>query len=394
MKNTKGGFVLPLLIIVAVLAVGGVLIFRNKSSQNQVDQPLSQNTQSTSPTVQSPSATSETTSLMSQTKNSVASCNSAPNIVECEIKKAAVDHNITFCKNVLDPYLQQECYESIISAFKVSKDCEVFQGIHNQSMLEECYDEVAAKNKDKSICDKLGTADKKDVCLMFYADASGDSSVCPQLSNSDSCWISAARYKQDSSLCTNIKDNYFRDHKCIPFVAAASKNPKACEKFMDLSQKDECYRSLVDQLKDISYCNNTSDPAYCAREVNPASILNYSSCDSLNDPAAKADCAAAFMPQFSRQTLTTDSDCDAFAKKYYPSEPQAAESCHLLAAEAKLDLVACNKLSSPNNKNSCIIYIAFWKKDTTICTNIQDKNYLQACQDSIKTGKASISAFQ
>lgn len=130
-----------------------------------------------------------------------------------------------------------------------------YAGLGFENLMESCYRQLAAMNKDYSYCDKLtgsGMDVAKELCYTAVASIKDDQEVCGKLTDGDSCYLHLSIIKKDPKLCGFIK---YQDHKKECFWrhenAKNSFGEKrlSCDLLFNQKDKDLCYQSDIYKTK-------------------------------------------------------------------------------------------------------------------------------------------------
>jgi len=122
---------------------------------------------------------------------------------------------------------------------------------------DKCYEEIAIKTKNLSLCENVKhhiQADK-DYC---FALAKRDISLCSKTNDSKICYGLAFEL-EDPSLCKYIESSVPARDLCLKRLAIELKNPTICSDIDNINSKDDCYEELAILLLDVNMCENIND---------------------------------------------------------------------------------------------------------------------------------------
>jgi hypothetical protein len=177
---------------------------------------------------------------------------------------------------------------------------------------EYCYEQIAIKRGDISICKKISDESSDNCYTYFIRKAKYDNSICTfvkeslrdmcyratAVSNIDhlSCWkfsnveMRDACHAQIYTSCDMIKGDEERD-TCLSqiFEKTMTLNPDLCKKIKDTEKANGCYLNVGYQ----------SDPNYCDKIVNDQSLLELcyfrssAKCNMISDESSREKCYQA-----------------------------------------------------------------------------------------------------
>ncbi len=133
----------------------------------------------------------------------------------------------------------------------------------------------AVQLKDLSFCDKLSTAELKDLCKKTINDAKiatealtkTDASICSQISNSDkaaACKIQIEVALKEKENAQNFQTDMQKDQQLSDQIVASGDVTRCKELKLPNGQKDCEYNILANkaiQTKNIGLCDQISDPS-------------------------------------------------------------------------------------------------------------------------------------
>ena len=170
------------------------------------------------------------------------------------------------------------------------KDSSLCEKIDNSLQQPYCYFFVAIKLNDLQLCEKAGSS--KQVCYYSLASARKDVSVCEKLRDEqqvgglsyfDKCLFEVAKSKSDVSLCPEsvdfcsliVKKDYpgcNGDQKCIYLIALNNDDLEGCNRLTGTDSdhdKEQCVVYVATDLKDKSVCSQAGNMrGFCEARVD------------------------------------------------------------------------------------------------------------------------------
>lgn len=211
-------------------------------------------------------------------------CESAENKDTCDLELAIIKGDVSACKELTDLAIVS-CYNSIASKNKDSSICEspdhpspgscysisLAISAEDPELCKKtldpsrCYIDLASKLNDASICERMTTLKQR--CLAVVNE---DPDMCTDADYPDAClnevYKKMSITKKDVSYCDKMtleitdRDSW----GCCWDVAVASDNPNLCESCM---LTDLCYGFVAENLKDPDVCEKTNSPERCYYET-------------------------------------------------------------------------------------------------------------------------------
>lgn len=204
---------------------------------------------------------------------------------------ATTKASVSYCDEIKDPWLRRNC---IYGSFKYSKDmslCDRKDVTKNLCMLR-----YAVANNDPSVCSTISDSVYRDDCYMQTAEANANPQSCLGVFLQDKNWclVDVALMKNDESICRMISS---RDKDSLNWcLAALRKDMSMCDSIANKVNREECYLYVAKELKDASICSTltekkimcysrlaetTGDISLCYRIENPTSeYICYSHADT------------------------------------------------------------------------------------------------------------------
>lgn len=198
MKNSQKGFVVPLLIVIAVLVIGGgAYIYKNKNAKCDKGLPFAEYNYCLNTTAVS--------------KNNINICDDASTNgakYTCIAYYAKEKEDLTSC-NSLPEFDQQGCVMSI--AVK-TKDLNLCKTLKSNDYQVSCETQVQTKSAvtsgDESSCDNILGQSSKDKCYAGVAIKNGDTNMCKKVVAvvyNTSCYMQIAKNKNNPQICNMIE---------------------------------------------------------------------------------------------------------------------------------------------------------------------------------------------
>lgn len=201
-----------------------------------------------------------------------------------------------------------------------------------------------------SVCEKITDGEQKAVCT---ASVKGDSSICDSITGykKDSCYQLVALKTKDRSICEKAPNK----NDCLVFVAADYRD---CEIVQGSIEKDYCYYYVGVKTKDASACNYVIDEelsGFCSIILKKdTSLCNgdgscYTSVAMLSGDSSLCDKVQKMHKEVCLVLANRDKslDCETYKQE---------QVCEVLAMLTK-DSSICDRLDE--NKDSCYGRVAF-----------------------------------
>lgn len=155
---------------------------------------------------------------------------------------------ISICKQVKDSSLSKVCIAIVNGDVSLCNKIERYN--------EMCYEKIAIKNKDHSICENIGDSISKDLCYFEIASIKKDNAICERITDIETKYTCYAIVKKDISLCKN--ENILSAETCYWNVAVKNNDPSICEKIKD----NTCYYKVATETRDILLCEKITDQTF------------------------------------------------------------------------------------------------------------------------------------
>ncbi|MEK7227415.1 MAG: hypothetical protein AAB641_00810 [Patescibacteria group bacterium] len=216
------------------------------------------------------------------------------------------------------------------------------------------------------------------------------------------------------SACSKFSDPLERSH-CYTDLSIKSNNSDLCKKID--GNKDGCYRSVGEALKDISVCNKIQGSRakeYCILHVSGSGGLvpetavkkgncanpdieaqdycyaddaftfeDPTLCEKVQDPAKKDDCYAPMTVALASNIENTCGKIQDIEKK---------ERCYGGVAQAKRDFKICDMINNEGVKNECYRSVSYeigYREGISKCSNVQNQNLKDICSNAAKDREAN-----
>ena len=214
------------------------------------------------------------------------------------------------------------------------------------------------------------------------------------------------------SVCNNFTDPLERNH-CITDLAIKSNNSDLCKKID--GDKDGCYRSVGETMRDVSVCNKIQSSRakeYCILHVgSPNSLIpekavtkgncagpdiqaqdrcyaedafgfgDPSLCEKVQNPVARDDC---YTPM--QVALQGNNTCGKI------QDIQKRERCYKGVAQQKRDFQICDMVNSEGVRSECYRSVSYeigYRESRSKCDDIKDQNLKNICYDGAKSRAAN-----
>ncbi len=272
--------------------------------------------------------------------------------------KEQIRQDPSFCKS----YSGEEKDWCYAFAAEILADPEPCSNIVSNTIIKECFEEVAPEINDPQKCEKLPTTDEKNSCNTNVARVRKDVSYCDKihgenyycfsvvavatlnesLCEDSTCIATIAASKNKPDLCKEIPDRTLRNElidprqsaltRCLLINAEYNNNSEICKSFTNQDDANLCFRSVALKTKDITLCK----------------YLDVSECSIENGEKICQD-DGAFLSR-------TD-------------EFKILNCYSLIAAN---DPNQCDKVADDSMKlrNACYYQISRYNKDPTLCKHI------------------------
>lgn len=210
------------------------------------------------------------------------------------------------------------------------------------------------------------------------------------------------------SACSKLKDPLERNH-CITELAIKSNNSDLCKKID--GNKDGCYRTVGETLKDISICNKIQDSRakeYCVLHVSSGGLVpetavkkgncassdieaqdycyandaftfkDPSLCEKVQDSVKKDDCYTPMTVALASSIENTCGKIQDILKK---------EKCYGGVAQVKRDFKICDMINNALEKSVCYRSVSYeigYRDDISKCGDIQEQSLKDVCYNAAK----------
>ncbi len=273
----------------------------------------------------------------------------------------------SFCES----YRGEEMDWCYAFAANMRADPELCNKIVSDTIIEECFEEVAPEVNDPEKCEKLRTTREKTSCYINVARLRKDISYCDKISGEhyscfsvvavatlneslceDSRCISViAAVKNQSDLCKAIPIRNLRNEyayadihqsavtRCLLINAEQNNNPEICRSFTNQEDVNSCFRTIAINTQDITLCKYLKDTSGVPK-VTECTIVNG------------------------------EKICEE--KETFLSQTDDFKILNCYSLIAKDDPKQCDKVVDDSMKlrNACYHSIAGLNNDPSICKNI------------------------
>lgn len=273
---------------------------------------------------------------------------------------------------------------TIKSTLKKLQECDRQTDIDDKY---KCYYDIAVKEGDKTICNKIKHPPWKSICL---AGVTKKPEFCDDIKISTyryNCYYNMAKIHDDFSYCRYITEPYERYYNfflgknqclsdCLEEFKDRIDDIGFCERLGDPLDRDKCIIRIATLRKDLSICKEFvwySDRGKCYVEVGLKKDRVHEVCEK-EYRAYYVSCVRSFALEFKDATL-----CNLIR-----AGDDRREDCYYDLAIAKKDPSICEKASKERGwMDSCYYKIAIAKKDISICEKIDNENLLNKCYQKV-----------
>ncbi len=256
MKNQKG-FIVPLLIAIAVLVIGGgVYYFSQNKNVTRTASNVSQSDQT---------AVANCKSMIATDWNKGFQCildlgKSISNIRACD--------SLSDTSQSKDPDVQKQDFVSLckIDYATSKKDVSIcssltsFSNQMTQVAKNTCIIGVVRSTKDPSTCTGIPTTNERSMCI---ASTKSGADQCSTLADQNTqgmmCYSNLAVNEKDSSICSKItgKDAPSNQEFCIARIAQTMNTWQLCNTIKTTTTRDFCVAQVIELNKlDRKLCDN------------------------------------------------------------------------------------------------------------------------------------------
>ena len=319
---------------------------------------------------------------------------------DCLVALAISSGNSSYCLNV-SRTSGDECWRMFSN-----DEINACLRINEYSLKKSCISYFATTSKNLSLCNLLSGADAancideisppcmdvngtaREVCLaMRY----NNTKYC----SNEACLLEFAKASRDSSVCSGIK-NEAENGACRSLVD----NKDYCHLFLGSYTKDYCYQLMAQNLHDFSYCRKTTTPLYeyncylsAAIELKKPEYCKNTDIEYIWDCYKNYSLALHDMNGcISIDNYASNSKDGCFyeyAKKF--EEPNACNylstiymktNCYadLIIGGTELTVAKCNAVQNPTWKDKCFSRAAYLQKDVSICSKIAGDDERKNCE--------------
>ena len=396
-------------LLVLILLVGGALVYIITARAPPT--PPANTTNQTHP-VPPPSNGTSITPPPSNTTNSTSNLTNVTCDDQCHLANALGSVNASECLKIQNQSVSQGC---LLQLSNSSVDaCEALQA---EAEKDSCLIPFAIARNDSSLCGQLSGAGK-DRCMAVFNPCSGASekSLCeaissknPGLCDSNDCIMNYSAATKDSHACGLVNDTV-KSKACL----SAATGLDHCTDLNLSSQQDYCYELYAVYTDNHLICTEIKwDDMYSldCDSYFAARLKNLSVCDngllSLN---SLWDCYTNYSmisddpsgcANIDPLASTSRFQCAfAFAKKY--GDPSACviitdslaqrNTCYegaIIYTSTKIDWTKCGGVVDTNYQNLCYTDAAKQYANESICDMIQQDNSVESCKNSFAINQSA-----
>jgi len=156
-------------------------------------------------------------------------------------------NRIDYCDGAGDP---DKCYFSFIHRLYWRERSEEIKSEYCQKLSEDVENDLAFKDTCWALKDRNPTlCHGNENCLSFFEQPL---SFCEnnRLKNKSDCLRDRALTTKDSSICTQITDEHYRDNCYCSYSAHISPNLSLCQKITNKMTKNMCYMEYAINLSE------------------------------------------------------------------------------------------------------------------------------------------------
>ncbi|MBR9700048.1 hypothetical protein GOV09_06325 [Candidatus Woesearchaeota archaeon] len=145
------------------------------------------------------------------------------------------------------------CYHDVGIAKESVDICEQIHPSASHSR-NDCFNQIAVKKNDETICNSIGQESLADRCRTSIALKKNDETICEGNSFKNFCWMQMAAKQQDFSLCLRMKDDYDGQDNCLGQVAVLKSEVSICKKIDEPEREYDCIAFIAENMKNPSLC--------------------------------------------------------------------------------------------------------------------------------------------
>ncbi len=277
-------------------------------------------------------------------------------------------------------YEKDTCIKKVAVAVPSIAPC---KEITDLAVRDLCYQEIAVKNNDYTICANVSTRFVKgtyvrNTCYLSFAktkvicskliggfdayrcyDDVGrselDYTACMQIDdnqNKANCLDYVARNSSDVSICDLITDiNSVQANACISYVAVQSPSATVCPKLTDYAKRNNCYYRLA---------LNTKDSTACAQIIGDRKLKDF--------------CLLRVAVLSYDSSICSGISADDF---------NYLDNCRKPIAEHNYDLNLCEMMYNTSNYINCFVNIALSLGKPEVCVQMQNDRFVGFLYDNV-----------
>jgi len=322
---------------------------------------------------------------------------------QCNLDLAKGSGDISYCKEVISPELQESCFEALSSdSFEACTSLPADKSV-------DCITAFAVEDSDMSLCELLADPhpcklaidpcyDSSDprLCKAIYEE---DPSVC---AHDTDCLLEYSFSKRSTDSCDLIQDA-----ARVAFCKAVLTSGSQCSYLPTTPQKDECYQLLGQRIGDHTICQEIIDKMTygvpCLSEIavdeadldvcDQASLPldglwacyrayslgtgDIAGCERIHEgaPTNRFACAFEYAKKFG----------DPSACQVIVSTLGSRDTCYqgaIIYSAENLTSAHCGDVTDFNWRNKCFTEAAKKEADVTVCERISEDFARESCIDS------------
>ncbi len=320
----------------------------------------------------------------------------------CYIQVAIQKQDLSKCEEIGKRWLNAEetCYAEFSIANKDASGCEKLKETHKDA----CYTQVALNTNNAELCEKIqnraitdigkGEFSNYDECYSKIAEKRNDPLLCEKVlgnNRKNFCYTKIATTINDETICKSISGEYSTSYlsQCYILIAGAKKDSSICNNILEQATKEQCYERVAVSAKSITECNKLSDGHIVAQKeyipenagetrfLGPTESCYENVISESKNPAVCKEIISDYLKEncFTQTAFLTENPLvcennDDISKKrkcYH-------ESTIDLILNRNVTISMCASIIDTIAKDDCYYSLAFYKKDSSICENIETES--------------------
>ena len=406
--NKKVIFILLVFSLIFVIGVSGCETPEEKTDDTTIAETFGVDTEDSANAIEESSDTTFDTTTAATSSEDVAP--TAGDVQRskyyCYAAAADAKQDNSVCNKIADKKLAADC-KLYVSDSK--SDPSVCARLSDPVFRDLCYTSVATYLLSPKNCDNV-----KNICMDCVNPVHGkiislttspnpmDASTCEKLLDQDfinDCYQEIAEKRKDASICGKIKDlpednNYFKE-KCYNRIAVVTKNPSICNSITNEFGQRECVKDVAIRTLNPSVCDNILDTyilnsrGWCLGIFKNSKSLEEDKQYNYYEYQAKEDLNPVLCAKVGSDELDKD-DCyheiailkkDASICNFVTFDSSDKDECYYDVAVSAKKSEICQNIQDLNSQNDCYFNVAKASQDYTVCNNIQKGLSFLTCQE-------------